>query len=140
MRTLAILLVALAIPLTYSTMKGYTSWWFPSSGSVIVDGLQGGFVHRNSSGSAAIVTLTDVHPNQSYLVGPWGSPHVVHCGGWQTSRFSILAIGDVNPPCMGFLDDNEIIHFDLPLSRTLSLRKGHAEFTTRSGKRVAASW
>ena len=59
------LALLLALPIAYSTANGYMIWWFPSRGSVEVDGITSGYLHKNWRGTAAIITRTDLKPNQS---------------------------------------------------------------------------
>jgi hypothetical protein len=51
-----------------------------------------------------------------------------------------LPVGDVNPPCMGFLDDPDPPDADRPVSSTLTARPGLNEFSTEQGKKVTATW
>jgi hypothetical protein len=130
----------IAIVLAYSTAKGYTIWWFRANGSVKVNGVSSGYLHKELSGRAWIVTRTDSRPSQSYLVSLNGSEHMIYCGDWHAPRFPVFPFGDVNPPCVGFLTDSEIQKADLPHSSTLSVKPGVIEFSTMSGKKVTASW
>ena len=139
---IAALLVFIASPVIYSTARGYTTWWLPTAGSVRVDGLKTGYLHKNWSGSFVIVTRTDTTPRQSYIVAVSDSRHVTSCGHWHAPpRFLPFPFGDVNTPCMGFFfDDSELKNVDLPHSSTASIRPGMIEFTTNSGKTVTANW
>src|SRR5205085_6957978 len=97
--TLFALALVLAVTLTYSTARGYTSWWFGLSGRVTVDGVPNGYMHRIAMNSAVIITRTDLSPRQSYLVGLSGKKSLIHCGEWHAPRLPAFPIGDVNPPC-----------------------------------------
>jgi hypothetical protein len=127
-----------AAGLTYSTTKGYTTWWFSLKGLVAVDGVRGGYMHRNREHSAVMITRTDSHVRQSYLVGI-GGKHVIHCGEWHAPRFPAFPIGDVNPPCL-FPNGCGSPGADNPVSSTLIARPGFVEFLTEKGSRVTASW
>ena len=87
-----------AVSLWYSTAHGYMTWWFSSSSQVAVDGVRSGFVHLNRARSAVIITRTDLHPSQSYLVVLSGERFLIHCGDWEAPRFPAFPIGDVNHP------------------------------------------
>jgi hypothetical protein len=138
--TIAVLGLLIAVAIAYSTAHGYTTWWFRSGGSVRVDGVTNGYLHKNWSGTAVIITRTDSKPSQSYLIVFSGSKSLISCGDWHAPRFLAFPIGDVNPPCMGFLDDSELQRADLPHSSTASIRLGRIEFSTKRGKKVTVSW
>ena len=138
--TLLVLTLLVAAPLTYSTARGYTEWWLMSGGHVAVDGVREGYLHRNWSRSAVIVTRTDLATRQSYLIQLNGSKFLTYCGDWHAPRLPAFPIGDVNPPCMGFDNEAEHQEGDYPLSSTLSSRPGFVEFSTVRGKRVTVSW
>ena len=140
---LLVIIAILAIPVTYSTARGYTQWWLWSGGHVTVNGVPGGYLHRNWSRSAVIITRTDSNRDQSYLVrisGEEFAGRMVYCSDWHAPRFLAFSIGDVNPPCMGILDDPDPPGADRPLIPSLMARPGLVEFSTREGKRVRATW
>src|SRR5229473_1193821 len=72
--------------LWYSTARGYMTWWFWSRGSVAVDGVRSGYLHRNWEHSAVIITRTDSKASQSYLVWLPGKKSLIHCGEWHAPR------------------------------------------------------
>lgn len=131
-------MLVLAAALAYSTSKGYTTWWFSSNGLVAVDGVRSGYMHRNGEHSAVIITRTDSHVKQSYLVGIEGK-RVIHCGEWHAPRFPAFPIGDVNTPCLG-VNGWGLPAADNPVSSTLIARPGFVEFHTQKGRTVTASW
>jgi len=137
---LAVLALLVALPLAYSTAHGYMIWWIRSSGSVRIDGVSNGYLHKDWSGKAWIVTRTDSRPRQSYLVSLYGSKHVAYCGDWHAPRFPVFPFGDVNQPCLGLFTGSEIRKTDLPNSSTLSIGSSIIEFYTMGGKRVTVSW
>jgi hypothetical protein len=138
--TLLVLALLITVPITYSTAHGYTNWWFRYGGNVAVDGDRNGYLHTNSSRTAVIVTRTDSKMRQSYLVQVSGSKSLIYCGDWQAPQFPIFPIGDVNPPCLGFLNDPVSPEADRPLNSTLRAGPGFVEFFTKRGKKVTASW
>ncbi|MGA3045740.1 MAG: hypothetical protein ABSD67_03915 [Terracidiphilus sp.] len=152
MRTLAkgacvvllVLTLLAAALLTYSTARGYTQWWLISGGHVAVDGVRGGYLHTNWSYPFVMITRTDSKRDQSYLVRLSGSAKfsqgITYCGDWHAPRFPAFPIGDLNPPCMGVLEDPDPAEADRPLSSTLTARPGFVEFTTLQGKKVTARW
>lgn len=102
------LVILLAIPVMYSTERGYTQWWLMSGEHVTVNGVQDGYLHKNWSHSAVIITRTDSKRSQSYLVrisGEEFSASMIYCSDWHAPRFLAFPIGDVKSPCMGILDN-----------------------------------
>src|SRR5438552_3007223 len=96
-------------------------WWFPSSGSVMVDGVSRGYLHKNWQSTAAIITRTDLKPNQSYLVvfdTSKTSKAVFHCRDWHARQFLVFPIGDLNTPCSPLLEDAALQRADVPVSST----------------------
>jgi hypothetical protein len=138
--TLLLLALLVAVPITYSTAHGYTQWWLLSGGHVEVNGTRGGYLHKSWSNSAVIITRTDSSKRQSYLVQLSGSRTLIDCGDWYAPRLPAFPIGDVNPPCMGFIDDPDLPDTDRPLSSSLITRPGFVEFSTVQGKKVTVSW
>jgi hypothetical protein len=137
---LGLITVLIAVPLVYSTTKGYTIWWFGEAGNVTVDAAPNGFLHRSEKVNAIILTRTDTSPRQSYLIGLGKNRLVINCGGWSAPHFPIFAIGDVNPPCSVFTNDDNDSRSDRASNSTLFVRPNSVEFTTTSGKRIKASW
>jgi hypothetical protein len=141
--SLLVLAALLAVPVTYSTARGYTEWWLMSGGHVTVDGVRGGYLHTNWSRSAVMITRTDSKRGQSYLVRVSGedfSQSMIYCGDWHAPRLPAFPIGDVNPPCMGLLDDPDPPGADRPVTSTLTVRPGFVEFMTVQGRKVSATW
>ena len=130
----------IAAGLTYSTLQGYATWWFWSSGSVAVDGSRHGYMHINKQNSAVIITRTDSSPRQSYLVALSGRKWMIHCGEWHAPRLPAFPIGDVNPPCSIFSNGAELPTADNPIVGTLKAGPHSIEFQTMQGRRVSASW
>jgi hypothetical protein len=138
--TLFVLAFLAAVPLTYSTVRGYTHWWLISGGHVAVDGVPSGYLHTNWSHSAVMITRTDSKRRQSYQIWLSGSKFMIYCGDWHAPRVPAFPIGDVNPPCMGILDEPDPPDADRPLGPTLTARPGLVEFSTVQGKKVTATW
>lgn len=141
--SLLVLAILFAVPVTYSTARGYTQWWLMSGGHVAVDGVRSGYLHTNWSRSAVMITRTDSKRGQSSLVrisGEEFSQSMIHCGDWHAPRLPAFPIGDVNPPCMGVLDDPDPPDADRPLRSTLTARPGFVEFSTVEGKKATATW
>lgn len=138
---LALLAVALlALSVAYSTLHGYTTWWFWRRAVVTVDGKPAGYLHRPRNGPAVIITRTDTWPHQSYLVSVSGPRFLIHCGVWSAPRFLAFPIGDVNQPCSAFSNGADDPNADNAVFRTLVVQARSVEFTTNSGKRIKARW
>jgi len=138
--TLSMVALLLVIGLAYSTVQGYTTWWFRRTGLVTVDGVPNGYLHRNSKRSAVIITRSDLSPKQSYLVDLSGSKFLLHCGEWHAPRVPAFPIGDLSSPCSIFNNGTDMVTADNPLFSTLVVRPNAVEFSTTQGRKVAASW
>ena len=137
---LFIFALLIAAGLTCSTLHGYMTCWFWSTGSVAVDGSRRGYIHINKEKLAVIVTRTDSNPRQSYLVALSGKRWLIHCGEWHAPRLPAFPIGDVNPPCSTFSNGAELPTADNPIVNTLKSGPHSVEFQTMQGHRVSASW
>jgi hypothetical protein len=141
--SLLVLAMLLAVSVTYSTARGYTQWWFMLGGHVAIDGVRSGYLHTNWSRSAVMITRTDSKRRQSYLIrisGEEFSQSMIYCADWHAPRLPAFPIGDVNPPCMGVIDDPDPPDADRPLRKTMVARPGFVEFTTVQGNKVTATW
>jgi len=137
-KVVACFLVLVALLVANSTAQGYHKWWFGSGGTVSVDGVQNGYLHRDWRNSAVIITRVDSKPSQSYLIQLNGK-NVVYCGDWHAPRFPIFRFGDVNTPCF-FPINSEMPTADYANSSTLTARRGFVGFHTKNGHWVTASW
>src|SRR5262249_11698670 len=134
----AVLLLG-ASSLLYSTMRGYTSWFFRVNGTVTVDGRQtSGYLHANSQHTFLLVTRSDESEPETYLIPVDLQTTVSDCGKWHPIRFFPMPIGDLNPPCSVFTDPSQIR--DAPIQSTLIRRRNSVEFSTSSGKKIRAEW
>jgi hypothetical protein len=133
-------LLVIALALTYSTAHGYMTWWVWSRGSVSVRGVSSGYLHVNWKHPMVIITRTDLHPSQSYLVWIGEKNTLIHCGEWHAPRVPVFPIGDVNPPCSIFSNRDDMPSADDPVASTLTARPGFVKFQTVQGNRVVASW
>jgi hypothetical protein len=100
----AILLGFLALPVIYSTAKGYTVWfWRNPHAQILVNGQRvAGYVHHSKH--VMIVTRGDLAARRSYWVDvtrPTALPN--DCGAWSAPDFFVFAVGDINMPCLGLL-------------------------------------
>jgi hypothetical protein len=135
-----ITILFLAGAMLYSTLKGYTTWYFPVNGQVTTDGREtGGYMHANPQRTLLLLTRTDGSRPETYLVSLRDDKGILDCGGFHPTRFFPIPIGDVNPPCSAFtVDPAKII--DAPLSMTLVRGQRSVEFSTVSSKKVKAEW
>jgi hypothetical protein len=144
LKVVGLLVIAFALliaaGLTYSTVRGYASWWFWANGVVAVDGIKHGYIHINKQHSAVIITRTDSDPHQSYLVALSGAKWMIHCGEWHAPKIPAFAIGDVNPPCSIFSNGGDLRTADNPIVVTLKAGPRSVEFQTIQGHRLFASW
>jgi hypothetical protein len=97
----AAILGILAVPILYSTLKGYTVWyWRNPHAHILVNGQPvPGYVHESKND--LFVTRGDLPQHHSYLIRltdqTKGTSH--DCGDWSASSFFVFVIGHVDPPC-----------------------------------------
>ena len=97
---LALFLAFIGVAAIYSTLHGYTKWfWRNSRAEVFVDGHRvSGYVHQ--SGETVILTRLDTAKPHSYLAALNGqSTFVTDCRDWHAPSSFVFPIGDTNPPC-----------------------------------------
>jgi hypothetical protein len=91
----------LALPVIYSTVKGYTTWfWRNPHAQVFVNGQRvPGYVHQSKH--VIIVTRGDLAKRHSYWFGlnAQSTTTSSYCGSWSAPDVFIFAVGDVDPPC-----------------------------------------
>ena len=132
--------VFLAVAMVYSTAKGYIVWFFRVDGAVTVNGQESsGYMHANTQRTALLITRTDGPIPETYLVPVGTGKAVFDCGQWHPWRFFPIAVGDLNPPCLGFKAQGET-GADLPVDATLVRTRRSVEFSTMSGRKVKAQW
>lgn len=135
---MGILLIAGA--LIYSTVKGYTTWYFRVNGKVTVDGrATSGYMHANTQRTLMLLTRTDQVKPETYLVALEPGQGIVDCGPWHPIRFIPFPTGAVNPPCSTLGVDPATV-VDAPLAKSLVLRRRSVEFSTSSGRKIVAEW
>jgi len=106
MRNAIILCVAIigfvAVPVTYSTVKGYTVWyWRNPHAQMFVNGHRvSGYVHRSKHG--LVITRGDLPKRQSYIVSflDQGTANITDCRPWSAPAFFVFVIRDIDPPCL----------------------------------------
>jgi hypothetical protein len=100
-----------------------------------------GWLHK-ASGARYILTTDALGRRESYWIsvandkGAW----ISSCGGWSAPRFPLVAIGDVNPPCLTIVlgeDRNPAVP---RFRRDPAFRARSVEFTDDDGRRIRASW
>lgn len=128
------------IAVGYSTVKGYTTWYFRVNGSVAVDGRPtGGYMHTDTSRTVLLITRTDGSRPETYRVPLSNSKAIHDCGTWHPVRFLPNPVGDLNPRCSGS-DAQPSNIIDAPLGATLIQSGRSIQFTTASGKKVKAEF
>jgi len=131
-------IVLVLVSVIYSTVKGYTTWYFRVNGNVTVDGHKtSGYMHANTARTILLLTRTDGTNPETYQILLSYGKGINDCGGWNPPRFFPIAIGDVDPPCL-IVDPAKVI--DAPLARTLVHERRSVQFSTASGKKVKAEW
>jgi hypothetical protein len=133
-----VVLGILAIPIAYSTLHGYTRWyWRDSQAEVFVDGSKThGYVHESKR--TLIITRCDEAKSHSYLVVlPNGSkPNVLYCGDWTAPAFFVFPINHVNPPCTPMAFDDSVLERPETPGSPLRVDGTMLELVTKDGKLI----
>lgn len=105
----ALIVGFLALPVIYSTAKGYTVWYWRSPHmQIFVNGRRvPGYVHESKHG--LIITRGDLLKRRSYIVSflDNGDVSLLDCSPWTASDLPVVVIRDVNPPCLTNLTNSE---------------------------------
>jgi|SRR5208282_486351 len=132
-------ILILASAMVYSTVRGYTRWYFRVNGQVTIDGRKTtGYMHANTERTMLLLTRTDGARPETYLVPFRDRQVVLDCGDWHPVRLLPSPVGDMSPPCSVFTDPATLK--DPAISGTLRRKAGSVEFSTASGKKVKAEW
>ena len=98
----AVLIGFLALPMIYSTAKGYTVWyWRNPHAQIFVDGHRvSGYVHQSKHG--LVITRGDLPQRHSYIVSflDSGAANLTDCSPWAAPAFFVFVIRDLDPPCL----------------------------------------
>jgi hypothetical protein len=128
------LLIFVALAMVYSTVKGYTAWFFRIPGAIFtVNGARAkGWLHRARNGRAAFFTVAYPTKSETYdlVFGSDGKGQVLGCGTWVAPRLPVIPIGDVIPPC--FLEGTA--------GRNLTKELRSVAFITKDGAKLEARW
>lgn len=102
MTVCAVLVGFLALPVIYSTAKGYTVWyWRNPNAQIFVDRHRvSGYVHQAKHG--LIITRGDLPRRRSYIISflDNGAVNLTDCSPWTAPAFFVFVIRDLNPPCL----------------------------------------
>lgn len=120
---------------------GYTAYFVIVPGAkVSTDGKRSeGWLHRSSKGEVLILTRVISGRRESYLIrgpgekGGW----ISNCGNWSAPKFPLVAIGDVNPPCIHIAGEPST---EKPSPRLPIFGLQFVEFTADDRKRIKAVW
>jgi hypothetical protein len=146
MKTILLICAAIigfvAIPVIYSTVKGYTTWfWRNPHAQVFVNGQRvSGYVH--ASKHVIIVTRGDLADRHSYWFRLDGQSKTVsnYCGSWSAPDFFVFAVGDVNPPCFMIRETAYDVEENLQPAVPITISATKIEFYTRAGKLIRAEY
>jgi hypothetical protein len=134
--------VLLAVVAIREVFFGYTAYFLLVPGATgSMDGKPAeGWLHRGGKGHLLIVTREVAGRRDSYWIRrpDERSWQVLHCGDWSAPRCPLIAVGDVNPPCLSsaFL---QIPGSDVP-GRTPGCDASAIVFAANDGERSAVSW
>ena len=105
-----------------------------------------GWVHKRTLDDGRIIFLTEKDGGrvETYRITQetGKGDHVVRCRDLTAPRFPAFPIGDVNPPCFGFVEALEKPSQTTtePPGRNLRTGPRFVEFTADAGERLRASW
>ena len=135
----AAILGILAVAILYSTLHGYTTWyWKDTRAQLLVDGNRvSGYVH--ASRQVLIVTRRDTPKPHSYFIALGSKRVLLDCGDWSAPRFFVFPIGHVNPPCLMALGDETAHNSPYAPDGPLKITGTTLEFHTKDGKRIAVN-
>jgi hypothetical protein len=132
--------IVLALATAYSTVKGYTTWYFRVNGSVTVDGHPtAGYMHANTQRTVLLITRTDGSHPETYFVPVAANQAILDCGAWHPLRFVPNPVGDLDPRCSAMKAQPADV-MDSPVGTTLVRAGRSIQFTTASGKKVKAEF
>ena len=99
-----------------------------------------GWLHKGGKGKFLILTRTVGGKRESYWIRrpDDGGGSVQSCGDWTAPRFPLVAIGDVNPPCLPFAVPASTE--PEPPERSPHFGERWVEFTGNDGGRIQATW
>jgi len=125
----------------HEAVSGLTSYFVIVPGAkVLADGkVAEGWLHRGVKGQILILTRGVSGRRESYWIGLPGEKGagVGSCGDWTAPKFPVLAIGDVNPPCLFVITEASKATI---LNRSAVFGPRFVEFTADDGTRLKAVW
>ena len=136
--------VLFALVIVREAFWGYTEYFVMVPGAKLYSGGKpvSGWLHRGGHGHEFIVTRRGSTRRESYWItlrdekDGW----VRGCDGWPATRFPLLAVGDVNPPCFTFVLAEDPSSRPKSPERKLGFGPGFMEFTADDGSRIRTSW
>jgi hypothetical protein len=127
-----------AVSVIYSTVKGYTTWfWRNPHAQVFVNGQRvSGYVHQSKH--VVIVTWHGTQRPHSYEIGLRDQSQnlLLDCGEWAAPRFFVFALGHVNPPCLATIGDESAYAAPGAAAGPVQRDGKSFEFRTRDGKLI----
>jgi hypothetical protein len=101
-----------------------------------------GWLHKSVRGRVLILTRNAGGKSESYWItmpdekDGW----ISSCGDWAAPALPLIAIGDVNPPCLAFELAEGPSRSPRPPLRAPTFGPQFVEFTADDGTRVKTSW
>jgi len=135
--------VLLALVVIREAFFSYTSYFvIVPWAKLYVDGKSvSGWLHKGGRARSYILTRSVIDLRESYWITTPDvkGGRISSCGDWAAPRSPVIAIGDVNPPCLSFA----IAEHQAPresVERKATFGPKFVEFTADDGSRVRASW
>ena len=103
-----------------------------------------GWVHRNRTNNILILTLALEHSRETYWINLPNEKKggVASCNRWIASRFPIIAIGDVVPPCLFDASGEREPGYPVieSIDRHFVRRAKSVEFIADNGSQIQIRW
>jgi len=136
--------VLYTLTLAYALSSNYFSVFFIAPSAKVYNGGKrvSGWIHECSKCRAYILTRNDRDKRESYWIslGEKKPGSVRSCDDWAASRFPVIMIGDVNPPCFSFVIVDEHNPPPKTPSRDSVFGNRSVEFNADDGSRIRAEW
>ncbi len=138
----AVVGLLLALVVVREAFFGYTVYFIIVPGAkLFTDGKPvAGWLHKGGKGQLLILTRNVAESRESYWISRPGDRggSILSCGHWTAPRFPLVAIGDVNPPCLSFFFAES--SKPNPPKRSAIFGKTSVEFTGDDGGRIKVAW
>jgi len=143
-RAVLVIGVLVALVIVREAFWGYTQYFVMVPGAQLYsDGKRvSGWLHRGAHGHEFILTRRSSTKRESYWITLRDEKDglVRSCDDWAATRFPLVAIGDVNPPCFNLVPTEDPNPRPKSPERKLGFGPSFIEFTADDGTRIRTFW